>query len=220
MSAQAAVADILRIDGLVIAVDGRPLCHPVDLTLGLGQRLLIQGPSGCGKTTLLRCLLGFAWPSAGSIVINGLPLTSQNCWQQRRSLAYVPQEIDLGQGLVSEVMQRPFAVQANAGRGDTAVLEALMQELGLGSQLRERRIEQLSGGEKQRLGLVIALALERPLLVLDEPSSALDAVARDLVLAALERRPHLAVLSVSHDPHWRLEQQRTCLMRLTSGEAP
>ena len=219
--AQAAIADALvRCDGVVIAVAGCALCRPVDFALHPGDRIVVHGPSGCGKTTLLRCLLGFARPAAGSIHIAGRLLEPHGCWQQRLSLAYVPQEIDFGQGLVVDVLRQPFTLRANAGRGDDSVLWALMTELGLDASLLERRIEYLSGGEKQRLGLVIALALERPVLVLDEPSSALDAAARDRVLAALENRPQLAVLSVSHDPHWRLTGQQVCDMQTPIKDPP
>jgi len=131
-----------------------------------GERIAITGPSGCGKSTLLRCLLGIVEPTAGEILINGQNLNAKSIWKIRGEIAVVPQEADLGCGTVSEFIEKPFSYRINADKSDNLRnLPHLMQSLGLDKKLLTSETGSLSGGEKQRMALISALLLNRPILL-------------------------------------------------------
>jgi NitT/TauT family transport system ATP-binding protein len=160
----------------VIAVDG------VDLEFGAGEFVSIVGPSGCGKSTLLRMIVGLAPVSAGRISIFGRPVQGPvtDCgivFQQpvlldwRTVIDNVLFNIDM-RGL-DPAVYRPKA-------------EALLEAVGLG-EFKTKRPYELSGGMKQRAAIARALVHEPPLLMMDEPFGALDALTREQMRLDLER---------------------------------
>ncbi len=194
----------IHVNALVIEHDGARLFDDLTLHLGHHEKVTLSGPSGCGKSTLLRCLLGFVLPAAGSIHILGQELNCLSVWQLRRQIAYVPQEPMLGHGKVSQVLQRPFAFKTNRLFAENLQhIPALMEQLLLPRTLLSKKIDQLSGGEKQRITLLLALLLERKILLLDEASSALDQEAKSAVIELLREQGDLSILSVSHDQEWQ-----------------
>jgi len=115
-------------------------------------------------------------------------------------MAYVAQEPELGEGIVRDALKHPFTYKINRG---TAYSESkaveLFERFQLNASFLEKDICSLSGGEKQRIALVIALSLERPLLLLDEAASALDSTSKKAVREYLCQCDALTILSVSHD---------------------
>jgi ABC-type lipoprotein export system ATPase subunit len=119
-------------------------------------------------------------------------------------MAYVPQEIDPGDGTVGEVLQRPFRYRAAASlvwKESKAV--DLLVRLRLGGDILHEDMRSLSGGEKQRVAFVSAVLLERPVLVLDEVTSSLDEESTAALIGYLRERPELTVLAASHDAAFR-----------------
>lgn len=193
--------DILNIHHLSVRLDGTQLFHGVSLSVKMGEKITIAGPSGSGKSTLLRCVLGFV-PFDGEIRIAGITLNARTVWQSRRQMAYVAQEPELGGGTVQEVLARPFSYKANQGLAyHREEVDRLFDIFLLPSPLLHKDMASLSGGEKQRVALIGALLLRRPLLLLDEAASALDGEAKKQVRAYLSGREDLAIVSVSHDVH-------------------
>ncbi len=191
----------IEIDDLTIRFGDRTVVERFSLHLATGDRVTLTGPSGSGKSTILRCILGFIPTTAGSIRIAGQPLTSDSVWQLRTHMAYVAQEPDLGQGTVRALLHQPFAYRANADRaGNLTRIPELCDRLALSPGLLDDEIGTLSGGEKQRVAIIAALLLERRLLLLDEPSSALDSDRRQAVIELLRTVNGLTVLAVAHDP--------------------
>ncbi len=207
--------------GLCLRTDQTPLLADFALTLHRGEHVVLRGPSGCGKTTLLRCLLGFARPHAGTIAITGRELDASSAWQLRRRIAYVPQESDLGQGPVSDLLAAPFRLRSNAERATDgpAQLDRLLAELGLPSTIRQRQVEELSGGEKQRVAVAIALVLDRAILILDEPTSALDAAAKTAMATTMKRVCERSILAATHDPDWVAMADRVVDLRPPTPDA-
>jgi ABC-type bacteriocin/lantibiotic exporter with double-glycine peptidase domain len=115
-------------------------------------------------------------------------------------LAYVPQEPRLSRGSTREVIAEPFTYRANmALRGNLTRVEKMFAQYQLDAKLLNEPVDSLSGGEKQRVVLIAALLLERPILLLDEASSALDPASKAAVAADIASRRDLTVLSISHD---------------------
>jgi ABC-type iron transport system FetAB ATPase subunit len=195
--AEDAAVEIIEL-GVVLA--GRTILDRFSLTVRPGERVLVSGKSGGGKTTLLRCLLGFVRPTAGVIRIAGQELTDHSVWQLRQYVAYVPQEPDLGTGLVREVVERPFTFKANAPRRTNLKrLPESFDRFGLGRHLLDKDVAALSGGERQRVALIAALLLDREILLLDEPTSALDKASKEVVTQFLVSGGAPTTLLVAHD---------------------
>jgi ABC-type multidrug transport system ATPase subunit len=191
----------IRFEAVSLRLAGKPVVEGFSLRVASGEKVTLAGPSGCGKTSLLRAVLGFVVPDAGTVSVGGEAVTAESVWRLRRRMAYVPQEPDLGRGTVRSVLERPFSYRHNGGRPvapDEAV--ELFDGLKLPRATMDAEVADLSGGEKQRVAIASALLLRRELLLLDEASSALDEESRDAVLALLRSRGPLTILSVSHDP--------------------
>lgn len=193
----------LEIDRLTVGFDGQEVLRDFSLMLEPGRKALLTGPSGCGKSTVLRCLLGFVATEAGSIRIAGAPLTPQSVWTLRRHFAYVGQEPDLGAGVVREILEQPFHYHANTSlRGNLDRVPELFDTFGLPRAYLDKAIGDLSGGEKQRVALISALLLDRDIFLLDEVTSALDRVSKQIVADYFRSRTEATVLFVAHDPEW------------------
>jgi iron(III) transport system ATP-binding protein len=177
-----------------------PALAGVDLALDTGTLLAVLGPSGCGKTTLLRCVAGLERLDAGEVRVAGTVVAGARTHlpAHRRGVALVPQEGALFPHL---------SVAGNVGYGldrttrRSGRVDEVIELVGLAGH-RDRMPHQLSGGQQQRVALARALAPRPPLILLDEPFSALDAglrgeLRRD-VRAALHADGATAVL-VTHD---------------------
>jgi ABC-type iron transport system FetAB ATPase subunit len=189
----------VNLENLTVRFGTQTVLDRFFLSLAPGQAVTLSGPSGCGKSTVLRCLLGLQIPEAGHVRILDEEMTARSVWRLRRHLAYVPQEPDLGTGRVGELLQRPLAYRANAScRKQLERLPEWLEQVELPADIVSKSITDLSGGEKQRVALVGALLLDRPVLLLDEVTAALDAERRRCV-ADLIRASRTTRLIVTHD---------------------
>jgi putative ABC transport system ATP-binding protein len=196
-------APALEIENLTVTFAFQPVLRGFSLELAKGEAVVLSGDSGSGKSTILKCLLGFAVPAEGTIRIQGQTLAPGTVWPTRRKMAYVPQEPDLGRGKVSAVLDRPFAYRANQGlKKDPRKISEMFEALFLSQEILAKEITSLSGGEKQRIALVSALLLQRPILLLDEASSALDADAKTAFFDLLKSQEGITILAAAHDANW------------------
>ncbi len=194
---------VLVMEEISLQVGNRSLVDGFSLQLMPGEKVALVGPSGSGKSTLMACVLGFVQPQHGRILLDGEDLDSRSVWRLRQKLAYVAQEPDLGSGTVQEAYERMFGYRANRElKGNLDRVPDLFQRFGLEDSTPAKKTKELSGGEKQRVALVGALLLDRPLLLLDEASSALDDTSKAAVADYLSERGDLTVLVVSHDRPW------------------
>jgi putative ABC transport system ATP-binding protein len=190
---------MIQFSNLGVSFIGVELFRGFDLCVNAGERVALTGPSGCGKSTLLGCLLGFVWPDAGAVSVEGTVLSPGTVWAIRRRIAYVPQEADLGTGTVNGFLEQPFHYAANRdGRGNLERVTEWFDVLGLKPERRSQQVSDLSGGEKQRVALVGALLLGRPILVMDEVTSALDSESAGRVADLVSRQSGLTMIGVVH----------------------
>lgn len=166
--------DLTKRYGKFTAVDG------LSFEVEPRQAVALWGPNGAGKTTAIKCLLGLL-RYQGRIVVDGLDAHKQGK-AVRRLLGYVPQELAFYDDLSTLATALFYAriKQLPASRA-----EAVLNEVGLSEHV-DKRVGALSGGMKQRLALGLALLADPPILVLDEPTSNLDAAARDQFLHLLQ----------------------------------
>lgn len=189
---------MLRVD--LKAPPGTPLRFQAALDLAQGEVLALHGPSGAGKTTLLRAIAGLV-PAEGTLSLDHEDYRLLPAWQ--RPIGWVPQR----QGLIPHWTPEQHLLAL--GPALAVDIETALQRLDL-LRLRGRPVRRLSFGERQRLALGRAVFAHRPLLLLDEPFSALDAAARlsmgDLLLERVAAEHALALLA-THDLY---EVQRLC----------
>jgi iron complex transport system ATP-binding protein len=177
----------------------------VDLELSAGEFVCVLGPNGAGKSTLLKVLGGLLEPTLGAVTLEGTPLAARSPRERARRLAMVPQVLaGLPDVTVRDfVAYGRYAYQGVFGRAsavDGRAIDGALAEADL-ADLGGRPLVELSGGQRQRALVARALAQEASLLLVDEPTTALDPghqVAVLELLAGLARRER-GVLVVTHD---------------------
>jgi iron complex transport system ATP-binding protein len=182
------------------------LLEGIELDVAPGELVAVVGPNGAGKTTLLRTIAGFAAPDAGDVLIDGVELRALSTAERARSVTLLGSDGDGAQGLsvrdavaTGRFAHRPWWDWAD-GEGDRRATEAALRAVAL-EALAGRPIETLSSGERQRARLALALAQEAGVVLLDEPTSHLDArFALEILtlLRALAASPRCVVV-VLHD---------------------
>ncbi|ATF18218.1 energy-coupling factor ABC transporter ATP-binding protein [Phaeobacter gallaeciensis] len=181
-----------------------PVLEGASMTLKAGERLSIVGPNGAGKSTLLKIIMGLIAPDRGTVTAFGKPCSSEpDFYEVRRRVGFVFQDAD-DQLFCPTVAEDVAFGPLNLGKSKQealAVVDAVLSRLGL-MHLRDRVTHKLSGGEKRLVTLATVLAMEPEVLILDEPTNALDPenYAR---LAEILKELDQAVLLVSHDPEFR-----------------
>lgn len=173
------------------------------LQVGAEEKILLRAPSGRGKSTLLRLVLGFVRPDAGAVLLDGEELTEQNVWKMRSRMAYVSQDLNIGAGRVDDFIREVFDYRANQHLAyDEARILDHFDHFGLERAKLQQPIEGLSGGEKQRVALVVALLLDREAYLLDEVTSSIDEALRTRVVRYLAGIEGKTLVVVSHDQGW------------------
>jgi cobalt/nickel transport system ATP-binding protein len=183
--------------------DGHRALDDLSLTVAAGSRVAVMGPNGAGKSTLFQLLNGLLRPDRGQVTVAGLPVTPPNLDTLRRKVGMVFQDPDdqlFNATVYREVAYGPMNLKLPADELETTVAWAL-ERVGL-SRFRDKSPFHLSGGEKKRLALASVLAMRPELLVLDEPSNALDPRGASDLLALLNeinRDLGVTLLFATHD---------------------
>ena len=207
----------LRATGIRVSLGGTCVLDGVSLETQPGWTAIV-GPNGAGKSTLLRVLAGLRTPDAGEVQLDGRPIAAWAPRERARRIAWLTQQASTTGDLTAREIvllgRLPhLGVVASPGPGDEAAVDRAMEEAECAAW-RDRRPQQLSGGEQQRVLLARALAVEAPLLLLDEPTTHLDP-PHQAALARLFRRRAAAgttVVSVLHDLSLALVADRLVLL--------
>ncbi|WP_329553999.1 thiol reductant ABC exporter subunit CydD [Streptomyces sp. NBC_00696] len=217
-------SDALAFDGVTVRYPGRSVdaVSDVSFTVDPGETVALVGPSGSGKSTLLNALLGFVRPAEGRVSVGGVDLADVDLERWRSRIAWVPQRPQLYAGTIAENVRlaRPAADdtavrRALADAGALDFVDALPE--GIGSVLGEDGAG-LSAGQRQRLALARAFLADRPVLLLDEPTAALDGATEAEVVEAVRRLAvGRTVLLVVHRPALLAVADR--VVRVTEGMA-
>ncbi|WP_306979011.1 thiol reductant ABC exporter subunit CydD [Streptomyces canus] len=205
--AAAVPAGALAFEQVTVTYPGRSDDAVADVSFQVapGETVALVGPSGAGKSTLLNVLLGFVRPTEGRVRIGGADLAEVDLAEWRSRIAWVPQRPQLFAGTIGENVRlaRPDADEAAVRRalGDSGALEFIdALPLGADTVLGEDGAG-LSAGQRQRLALARAFLADRPVLLLDEPTAALDGATEAEVVAAVRRlAAGRTVLLVVHRP--------------------
>jgi len=194
-----------EVRSVTLTLEDTTILRDVSFAVAEGEKAVIFGESGAGKTSVLKCILGIYRPQQGSILVDGSILNEQTIGDIRRKICYMPQFIQsFPDETTMEFIERPFSFRVNQHlKPNRDEVLALFDRLQLREALLPMKMQSLSGGEKQRVGLVRATLLKRILFILDEVTSSIDDENREKVMDFLFNNDGITVLSVSHDSAWK-----------------
>jgi osmoprotectant transport system ATP-binding protein len=183
--------------------DGTVAVDRLSLSAPSRQITVLVGPSGCGKTTSLRMINRMIEPTSGTITIDDRDVTSVPATELRRGIGYVIQHAGLfpHRTIADNVATVPLLTGTGRREARTRAIE-LMERVGLPATFADRYPAQLSGGQQQRVGVARALAADPPVMLMDEPFSAVDPVVRDQLqqeFLRLQDELGKTIVFVTHD---------------------
>jgi osmoprotectant transport system ATP-binding protein len=195
----------IRLERLTKTYPGasRPAVEALDLTIPRGELVALVGPSGCGKTTTLKMINRLIEPTDGTVWVEGVDIRTLPTHELRRGIGYVIQQAGLfpHRTVRDNIATVPKLLGWDRGRTQARVDE-LADLLRLDRGLLGRYPSALSGGQQQRVGVARALAADPPVLLMDEPYSAVDPIVRARLqdeLLTLQREVHKTIVFVTHD---------------------
>lgn len=200
------MSDAVHVNNLTHAFGGRVVLDNLGFGVPSGAFFIVIGPNGSGKTTLLRLLAGLLPCDRDRVVLLGRDLSAYSARQLARQIAYVPQNVPVEFGFrVTQVVLMGRAPHLGLlgfeGRADRQLARQAMEATGV-AHLADRRLDQLSGGERQRVFIARAICQQPKIMLLDEPTAALDPAHQVRVMDLMERlktSQRVTVVMVSHD---------------------
>ena len=174
-----------------------------NLLINKSDKVIVKGRSGIGKTTLFNLILGFVRPDSGSIFFNQDKVTAKSAWEIRRHIAYIAQDTVFGRGIVKDIISNILNYKANSSiQYNEDKLHTLCANFRIEKSLLTEDIENISGGERQRIAIIIALLLERKTFLMDEATSALDDELKKIITEYFCLNSGFTLVIISHDDVW------------------
>ena len=179
-----------------------PILKDLTFTIPDGQFVILIGPSGCGKTTTLKTINRLIEPDSGTVLIDGQDIHSQDKVTLRRHIGYVIQQIGLfpNMTVAQNICVVPKLLKYDKTKCDD-IVQDLLKMVGM-EQYANKYPSELSGGQQQRIGVLRALAASPPIVLMDEPFSALDPLTREALqdeVKNLQQKLNKTIVFVSHD---------------------
>jgi polar amino acid transport system ATP-binding protein/putative ABC transport system ATP-binding protein len=187
---------MIELKNVVIEFNGKKLLNRLSFRIEKGEHLCISGASGTGKSTLLKLLQGYVLPSEGEVMINNLVISRETIHKIRNAMVYIPQNVNLPVHDGKELADWLFAGEK------LSEIQTNMERLGLPASQLNQSFDQISGGEKQRMIVAICLALNKSIILLDEPTSSLDDNSIEKLIDLLSSQKENTIISTSHNKKW------------------
>ena len=179
-----------------------------NLSIKKGEKVILNAPSGKGKSSLLKIIMGFVQADSGEIVISEKLLTPKNIKEIRAKIAYLPQDISLPKMKVEEFIRGVLNFESNKTIPyKKEKVEEMLVALMLPKDILNQDTSSLSGGEKQRIGILVMQLLNREIFLLDEITSALNSELKKFI-ADYFLKMEQTIIVVSHDEVWQQYNMR------------
>lgn len=211
---------LLRLQDVSFSLNQQVLLRPTSLELNPGEFCLLTGPSGCGKSTLLKIVASLQNPTQGKVLFEGQDILQIKPETYRQQVSYCFQTPVLFGKTVLDNLSLPYEIRGK--KVDKALMVDWLTRVNLPANLLDKNVQELSGGEKQRVSLLRNLQFLPKVLLLDEITSALDEENKkniNAIIAELVQEQGLAVIWVTHDTNEIRHAQRVItLTRDHAGE--
>ncbi len=187
---------MIKLENISVNFEGTQILNNVNIHISKGEKVCFSGISGRGKTTLLKLIQGHISQYEGTVSINGTELTSTSAKQIRDYVSWLPQNINLPVNNGAELI----TLLNNDNK--TSEIEKWLQKLGLEPAILLKNFKKVSGGQKQRIITAICIALNKPVLIMDEPTSSLDDESIHLLINVVNSLSDTTIISASHNKLW------------------
>lgn len=166
---------ILQVKGVRFDYRSRKVLNGIELSVNQGEILAIMGPNGVGKSTLIKCMDMILAPTAGAVLVNGKDLSGLSKQEIAQNIGYVSQRNDVSRTTVFDavLLGRKPHIGLTVSERDYRIVDAALKRFDL-EDMQLRRIDEMSGGELQKVCICRAIVQEPSVLLLDEPTSSLD----------------------------------------------
>lgn len=190
---------LIKIEKANLKFNDKTIFNDLNFNINKGEKVIIRAHSGRGKSTLLKVIMGFQKLTSGKVEVDGLELNISNIEKIREKISYLPQSINFRNQTIKEVIENIFSFKKNRSlKVDNEKLMFLIEELKLEKDILEKNFDFLSGGEKQRVALIIAFLMNKEIILLDESIASLDVVLKERVMQYLLQLDKTVIL-VTHD---------------------
>ncbi len=196
---------MIKIKNANLKFNNKEIFNDLNFYIEKGAKVIIRAHSGRGKSTLLKVIMGFQHLSSGSVTVDNLELNIDTIDKIRDKIAYLPQSINFRNQTIKNIIDSIFSFKKNKKlKIDREKILYLMEEFNLQEEILDKEFEFLSGGEKQRIALIIAFLMDKEIILLDESIASLDVELKEKVMRYLAKLDKTVIL-VTHDRGIRLE---------------
>jgi len=205
---------MVELRNIHLSFDDTVLFDGFNLKVQQREKVLIYGKSGIGKSSIMKMILGFVEPDKGNVLYKGKELDKNTVWGLRENTAFVTQDNDITGGLVKDFISEVMGYKANKNIeiSKNKIVE-LLEYFDLESKILEKDFQDLSGGEKQRISIIVSILLDKELYLLDEITSSLDNKMKKKVVDYFVDKMDKTQIIISHDNHW-LEKDKLRIINL------
>lgn len=197
-------------------VDDKQILDNISLKIDKGEIVTIAGPSGSGKSTLVRILASLITPTAGKIIYAGKDIEEEEPISYRRRVSYAMQQPTLFGKTVRENLEFPYQIRQQAFDENRALIA--LRTVGLSEDYLQREVNNLSGGEKQRVALLRNILILPETLIMDEVTAGLDGDNRTIIYQLIEKlnQQGVTIIIVTHDEQEIAQAKR--LVEIKNGK--
>lgn len=187
---------MIKCHNICLSFNNKPLFVNFSFEVNKGEVFTLSGNSGKGKSTLLKILQGYVVADRGKVVINGIELLDSHMGQIRDLLVWIPQNVNLP---VENGMQ---LIELMHVSDNVVAIKKILSDLGLSEDFLQKDFHKISGGQKQRVIIAICLSIDKPIVLMDEPTSSLDDSSIRYLLQTLRKMKHKTFVTASHNKTW------------------
>ncbi len=199
---------MIEIKDISLKLGEKQIFSDLNLSIKKGEKIILNAPSGKGKSSLLKIIMGFVQADSGDVMISEKLLTPKNIKEIRAKIAYLPQDISLPKMKVEEFIRSVLNFESNKSiHYKKEKVEEMLVALMLPKDILNQDTGSLSGGEKQRIGILIMQLLNREIYLLDEITSALNSELKKFI-ADYFLKMEQTIIVVSHDEVWQQYKMR------------